>query len=958
MFILNLIQNIALLVALAVLYQVLAARLNKESLENKIVSGLLFGVVGVIGMMTPLHFMPGIIFDGRSIILSISGFLGGPVVALVAALMGAVYRIHLGGGGVYVGVATIIESAALGVAFHYLWYRRQKPVSLFKLWLFGLMSSVVVLITFLALPGKAGLEVVPEIGLTILILYPLASMLVCQLFFDYEKQAADAKALLQSESIYRGIFENAAAGVAVVDAQGRFLQVNSTLCRMLGYSPEELLKLTMFDVSHPDDRQISATKHEQMVSGEIDSYKFVKRFIRKDGQLDWAEVSGSTVYVPDGAYHSTIGVVSDITARKLAEDYLKERERMWAALIENLPGFVYRCANDREWTMQYISPGCLQLTGYTPDELTHNRNLSFNDIMVPEYSDPVWYAWQEALESKRQFEGEYPIITKSGEERWLWERGRGVHGENGELMFLEGFITDVTHRKLTEQALRESQQRYQELFRKSRLQEELYLSMLNCSADPIIVYDMKGNVQYLNPAHTELFGWTLDEVAGKRLDTVPEWDRKTTRAIIEKIVKTGNTNRSYETQRLTRDGRTVDVSISASRYHDHDGNPAGILVIIQNISRRKKAQEVQRRLATAIEQAAEAVVITDSSAVIQYVNPAFEKVTGFLSSEVLGQKPSILKSGMHDDDFYRQLWSTINSGMVWSGRFINKRKDESLYYEDATISPVRDFSGQINNFVAVKRDVTETIDLTRQLLHSQKMEAIGTLAGGIAHDFNNLLQVVMGYCEILKGSPNRTEADCSDLDKIYAAGKRGAELVSKLLTFSRNEQVKLLPTDLNMEIIQIRDLLARTIAKSIEIKLELSDNLDQVYADRSQLAQLIMNLAVNARDAMPDGGTLLIRTENAYINDDYCRQFLKAAPGPYVCLIVSDTGTGMDKCTMDHIFEPFFSTKEVGKGTGLGLATVYGIVTNHGGHITCSSERAKGSTFTIYFPKISVALDE
>ncbi len=953
MFILNLIQNITLLIALAALYQVIAARLRKESLGNKVVSGVLFGVVAIVGMMTPVHFTPGIIFDGRSIILSIGGLLGGPVVALVSAVPAGIFRAHLGGVGAYVGIATIIVSAALGVLFHYIWNVKGQRISLIKLWLFGILVNSIMLMIFLGLPGSAGTEVVRQMGLAILVFYPIATVLVCQLFLDYERQISNSRALHESESLYRGIFENAAAGVDIVNEKGEFLQVNNTFCQILGYSRDELLKFTIFDVTHPEDRDISNLKHQQMIQGETDSYKFVKRYMSKDGRVVWAEVSVAAVYREDGSYQSTIGVISDITAKKLSEDALKERERMWEMMIGNLPGFVYRCANDRNWTMEYISSGCLEITGYSPEDFIMNRTLAFNDIVSPEYSEELWNRWQQVISNKALFEEEYPITNRDGRIRWVWERGRGIFDERGKLLFLEGFITDVTERRETELALRESHQRYQNLFEKSRLQEELYLSMLNCSADPIIVYDMEGRVRYLNPAHTELFGWSLEEVEGKKLATVPAWDIEKTKSIIDQILQTGKTNRSYETQRMTKDGRSVDVSISGSRYLDHNGLPAGMLVIIQDISHRKKVQELQRRLVTAIEQAAEAVIITDSSAEIKYVNPAFEKITGYSSAEVIGKTPSILKSGIHDENFYRRLWETIQAGEVWSGRFINRKKDGSIYYEDATISPVRDFKGNINNFVGVKRDVTETVELTRQLLHSQKMEAVGTLAGGIAHDFNNLLQVVMGYCEIMLHNRDRNESDRADLEKIYFAGKKGAELVRKLLTFSRNEQAKPVPVNVNDEITQIRDLLSRTIPKNIQIELRLSPDLSLVEADPSQLSQVILNLSVNARDAMQDGGKLSIETKNIFLDEDYCNKNLGVAPGKHVCLIVSDTGSGIDESVIDHIFEPFFSTKEVGKGTGLGLATVYGIVKNHGGHITCESLSGEGSTFKIYFPAIN-----
>jgi len=254
------------------------------------------------------------------------------------------------------------------------------------------------------------------------------------------------------------------------------------------------------------------------------------------------------------------------------------------------------------------------------------------------------------------------------------------------------------------------------------------------------------------------------------------------------------------------------------------------------------------------------------------------------------------------------------------------------------------------NFVAVKRDITEQLALSRQLLQAQKMEAIGTLAGGIAHDFNNLLQVTLGYSELLLAEKREDDPEYADLSKILQSARSGAELVQRLLTFSRKVEPKPVPLNLNRRILQVEKLLRRTIPKMIHIQLDLSDDLADINADPTQMEQVLMNLAVNARDAMPDGGKLAISTRNVSLDEEYCRVRAGAKPGEYVLLTVSDTGYGMDKATIDHIFEPFYTTKELGRGTGLGLAMVYGIVKQHGGYISCYSEVEHGTTFNVYFP--------
>jgi PAS domain S-box-containing protein len=405
------------------------------------------------------------------------------------------------------------------------------------------------------------------------------------------------------------------------------------------------------------------------------------------------------------------------------------------------------------------------------------------------------------------------------------------------------------------------------------------------------------------------------------------------------------------------DGHREFVETIKTPMCDSDGNLIGVLGVSRDITAARKAEETEKRLATAIEHAADGMIITDATGIIQYVNPAQEILSGYSLDELVGQTPNVLKSDFHDGNFYKHLWDTINTGNVWSGRFVNKKKDGTEYHEDASISPVYDKSENLTTFVVVEHDVTKQLALQEQLFQAQKMETIGTLTGGIAHDFNNVLQPVMGYTELLMMGKKQGDPELASLQKIYDAGKRGADLIKGLMIFSRKIQPDFGRVDLNHEIVQARNLLSQTIPKIIKIDLRLSDDLKTIQADPSQIGQVLMNLGVNARDAMPDGGTLTIETTNIQLDKEYCNTHIEAKPGSYVLLTVSDTGQGMDKKTLSHIFEPFYTTKEKGKGTGLGLATVYGIVKKHDGHIICYSEPQHGTTFTIYFPSIQMEKD-
>jgi PAS domain S-box-containing protein len=368
---------------------------------------------------------------------------------------------------------------------------------------------------------------------------------------------------------------------------------------------------------------------------------------------------------------------------------------------------------------------------------------------------------------------------------------------------------------------------------------------------------------------------------------------------------------------------------------------------------RAQLNQTQQRLSAAIEQAGEIVVITDLAGMIVYVNPAFERITGYSRHEALGKTPSLLKSGRQDDSVYQQLWSTITAGGIWRGHFVNRKKDGTLYTVNVAIAPVRDETRIIIGYVGVERDVTRELNLEEQLRQSQKMEAVGRLAGGVAHDFNNLLTVIDGYTDLLLDHhPDLADPARLDIEQIKRAGERAGNMTRQLLALSRKQLLKPTILDLNLVVADMDKLLRRLLGEDITIHTHLEPHLDRVKADRGQLEQVIMNLAINARDAMPGGGQLTLETANVTLDEGYTSQRIGVEPGSYVFLAISDTGTGMDQEILSHIFEPFFTTKEQGKGTGLGLATVHGIIKQSGGHIGVYSEPGQGTTFKIYLPRL------
>jgi PAS domain S-box-containing protein len=406
---------------------------------------------------------------------------------------------------------------------------------------------------------------------------------------------------------------------------------------------------------------------------------------------------------------------------------------------------------------------------------------------------------------------------------------------------------------------------------------------------------------------------------------------------------------NYPMDAVTASGAIKNLLVSRSMLDIGDGNLAISSFI--DITENKRAMEERELLMNAIEQTADAIVITDSKGTMQYVNPAFVRITGYTNEESIGRNPRILKSGEQDDAFYKTMWNELTRGKIWSGRLINKKKDGSLYTEEATISPVHDSSGAIINFVAVNRDITQECEAENRLRQSQKMEAVGILAGGVAHDFNNMLSVILGYTGMALKKTEPSHVNYRNLEAIRKAAERSAELTRQLLAFSRKQPLEPKVINLNDLLENLEKMLRRVVREDIDFKMVYTDNLDLVHADPGQIEQIIINLVTNARDAMPEGGKITIETTNVELDEQYAETHLGTRVGRYVLLSVSDAGCGMDEKTRERIFEPFFTTKAPGEGTGLGLSTVYGTVKQSGGYIWCSSEPDKGTTFKVYLPR-------
>jgi len=471
--------------------------------------------------------------------------------------------------------------------------------------------------------------------------------------------------------------------------------------------------------------------------------------------------------------------------------------------------------------------------------------------------------------------------------------------------------------------------------------------------DIITIQDVEMRIIRANRAAHHLFGYEFGELIGKQcFRAFYNLAEPCNDCPVIQTHMDGKINRHYKYNEQNK----KSFDISGSPVFDENGKLSMVVHVARDITATIKQEEERKRLSTAIEQAPDIVIITDRNGTIQYVNPAFTSTTGYSREEALGQNMSILKSGIHEQTFYQDMWAHILAGNVWKGKFYNKRKDGTVYSELSTISPIFNSTHHISSFVTVKRDISREESLERQLQQSVKLEAVGTLAGGIAHDFNNILSLILGYAQIAKGHAKDLLPALSAIDQILLAGERATDLVKQILTFSRKgdstNQFKVFKIQYIIK--EVLKMIRSSLPSTIQLVQDIDSNCKAILADPSQIHQVVMNLCTNARQAIGDEyGEISVHLHEKEITaQDHQTAASHIKFGCYACLEITDNGCGMDERTQSRIFDPFFTTKPKEHGTGLGLSVVHGIVEKHGGIINVSSTIGQGTSFQLLFPTI------
>jgi two-component system, cell cycle sensor histidine kinase and response regulator CckA len=788
-----------------------------------------------------------------------------------------------------------------------------------------------------------------------------------------------------SEERFRKLFEESPIGIAFLGQQREIFLTNQRYRDFLGYSEAEIMERGPVGLLHPDDWEPSMALSTKLRSGEIPLFHMEQRYIRKEGTVVWADTHITVLRDKDGRLIHTIGWVQDITDRKRAEEEIRDREQRYRVLFET--------ANDGIFLQD--SAGCFVdcnengacMLGLRKEDLIGRSPADFSPERQPDgrpSSEVVEERIRAACAGQPQH-FEFQFLHADGGNLDV-EVSLNRFNMAGSFL-LQSIIRDITDRKRAEGARGLNESRLETLLQLNRMTGATLHEITEFAMEEAVRLTQStiGYVAFMNEDETVLsmHAWSRAAMRECQIDDKPlEYPVETTGLWGEAVrqrrpIITNDYRASNPLKRGTPQGhvevlrhmnvpivdgdRIVIVAGVGNKPTDYDEADVRQLTLLMtgmwHIVQRKRDEEALRaseeKYRRVVENAHDAIFIAQDG-LIKFPNPRLAIISGY-SLEELTKKPFLEFVHPEDRELVARTHEKRMQGEDAPHTYSFRALDNSgntLWVELSSVFLKWEGRPASLNFL---RDITLHKKLESQLVHAQKMEAVGTLAGGIAHDFNNLLQAVQGYTELLLLDKPEGERGYLELREISRAAKRGGELTRQLLTFSRKVESKLLPVDLNRIVEDVISLLERTIPKMINIRSRLTGNLRLVNADASQVEQILMNLAVNARDAMPEGGTLSIETSNMILDEEVHQYQPELTPGNYVLLEVSDTGQGMDKATLENIFNPFFTTKEVGKGTGLGLSMVYGIVKNHHGHVTCVSNPGRGTTFGIYLPAIEQA---
>ena len=734
------------------------------------------------------------------------------------------------------------------------------------------------------------------------------------------------KRIQEGETFANVILRKSPALLFIFNANGRFLRWNEQLEDKLGYSPDDVSQLVVFDATRPEDRERLKKLIETTLKGDS-----------VEAQISLLHGSGTEIpfyftasCIEFAGERCILGTAVDISAPTGADN---QRRALTTALEAAANGIAITGPTG---TIEWVNPAFTEMTGFTLEEaIGNNHRLLKSGKQSREFYEALW----QTISSGRVWQGEITNRRKDGSLYTEEMTITPVISTTGAITNYIAVKLDVTARKLTEDAIKRAEAQYRGIF------DDAVIGIFRCTPD--------GEFLMMNPAMTRMLrrdspGQRTDQCSSDNLfaECPQRWD-------LRLRIETDGAVRDFEHECRRRDGTALWLSLSLRCIYNEDGTPAYYEGTAEDITARKLAEEALHRsehqLRLFVEHAPAALAMLDRN--MCYIQASRR----WLANYGLGDRD--LRGISHYQVFPEipERWKEAHRRAL-QGEVLNQKSDRfersngAVHWVRWEVRPWYEKDEKIGGILIFTEDISEQTLLEQELRQAQKMEAVGRLAGGIAHDFNNLLGVITGYSELLKVRTDLNETVLQKIDQIHIAGKRAAALTEQLLAFSRKRVAQSRVLDLNEVVNRLSDMLQRLLGADIELLVRVAGCDAFVRMEENHVDQMIMNLAVNARDAMPSGGKLIIETDRAIIDESCATAQKPLRPGTYVRLTITDTGSGMAEETMSHLFEPFFTTKEPGKGTGLGLSIVYGVVRQADGHVRVSSKLGQGTRFEIYLP--------
>ncbi len=717
--------------------------------------------------------------------------------------------------------------------------------------------------------------------------------------------------LKQSTEKYQTLTEELPIGIYQCDVAGNILFLNHHLMSIFGIqSFDDIREFKIIDAyknkKQREEVLNAITKTTGIWSHEIESQD-------KFGNPLWLKITGKTAFTITDEVAYFYGLVENLTLQRQTQQALIKSETKFVQFADMLPETLFEV--DETGKFIYLNKTARDVFGYTEDDVP-----LLWDIIAPESIERFKKNFFQAKSEDYATDNEYQGLRKDGSKFPITVYALPIL-ESRVLKGYRGILINLSEKRKV---------------------EEKYRSLIEKSNDGIMIH-RNGTVLFANQIAYGVFGYKKGTSLNLYTDLIhPDEEEKFISYHLKRL-QGKEVPSIYETIFINKDGKPIPVELNNSVIEWE--NEKAVMSIVRDLTLRNRTESELLKLGTAINQIHEAIVITDTNGVVEYANPAFEKLTHYKTSEVVGKKINILKSGKHNEEFYHRMWNTISKGDNWTGIIINKRKDEELFEEHCVISPIKNNVGKIINYIAIKRDITEERRIEKQMRQTQKLQAIGTLAGGIAHDFNNILMAMQLFTELAIKTTDKDSKAQEYFSKLIDTQQRGKDLIKQILNFSRNTDDDYKePLLIHYAVNEALKMIKFTLPSTLKLVVSITD-CGYIMGNLTHIQQIMMNLCTNASHAMEGNGVLTLALDKIDFNDDKNTQYAR--------LMVKDTGCGMDRTTRERIFEPFYTTKKVGQGTGLGMTTVHSIVKQYGGEIFFSSEIGKGTTFYIYLPLLS-----